>query len=167
MRLVNRVAATIEELKLDIIGISEANIYPNTIKEGLKIAGYNMEIGRGVEKEVGANARVIMYISTELDYKRRTDLEAWSKMPAIWVEVGNKGKGKFLCCTVYREHKHWGASNEELRIQNQWKRWREWLNGLVEVWEGEEEAIVMGDFNIDMERKESGMKARLQSDTRS
>ena len=41
------------------------------------------------------------------------------------------------------------------------------LNGLVEVWEGEEEAIVMGDFNIDMERKESGMKARLQSDTRS
>ena len=25
----------------------------------------------------------------------------------------------------------------------------------------------MGDFNIDMDRKESGMKARLQSDTRS
>ena len=60
-------AATVEELELDIIGISEANIYPNTIKEGLKIAGYNMEIGRGVEKEEGANARVVMYISTELD----------------------------------------------------------------------------------------------------
>ena len=66
-RIVNRVAATVEELELDIIGISEANIYPNTIKEGLKIAGYNMEIGRGVEKEEGANARVVMYISTELD----------------------------------------------------------------------------------------------------
>ena len=37
-RIVNRVAATKEELELDIIGISEANIYPNTIKDGLKIA---------------------------------------------------------------------------------------------------------------------------------
>ena len=109
-RIVNRVAATVEELELDIIGISEANIYPNTIKEGLKIAGYNMEIGRGVEKEEGANARVVMYISTELDYKRRKDLEELSEMPAIWVEVGSKGKGRFLCCTVYREHKHWGGS---------------------------------------------------------
>ena len=99
-RIVNRVAATIEELELNIIGISEANIYPNTIKEGLKIAGYNMEIDKGVEKEVGANARVIMYISTELDYKRRRDLEEMSEMPAIWVEVGGKGKGRFLCCTV-------------------------------------------------------------------
>ena len=166
-KIVNRVAITIEELKMDILGIVEANIYPNTIKDGLKIAGYNMEIGRGVEKEVGANARVIVYISKDLDYKRRRDLEELSEMPTIWVEVGNKGKGKFLCCTVYREHKHWGGNNEELRVQNQRNRWREWLNSLVHIWEGKEEAIVMGDFNIDMGRKESGMKARMQSDTRS
>ena len=117
-------AITVEELKMDILGIVEANIYPNTITDGLKIAGYNMEIGRGVEKEVGANARVIVYISKDLDYKRRRDLEELSEMPTIWVEVGNKGKGKFLCCTVYREHKHWGGNNEELRIQNQRNRWR-------------------------------------------
>merc|ERR1711971_342230 len=59
-KIVNRVAITMEDLKMDILGIVEANIYPNTIKDGLKIAGYNMEVGRGVEKEVGANARVIM-----------------------------------------------------------------------------------------------------------
>ena len=166
-KIVNRVAITMEDLKMDILGIVEANIYPNTIKDGLKIAGYNMEVGRGVEKEVGANARVIMYITTEIDYKRRRDLEEMSEMPTVWIEVGTKGKGKFLCCTVYREQKHWGGSGEDLRMVNQRNRWREWLETLVEVWEGEEEAIVMGDFNIDMERKESGMKARMQSDVRS
>ena len=82
-KIVNRVAITIEDLKMDILGIVEANIYPNTITDGLKIAGYNMEIGRGVEKEVGANARVIVYISKDLDYKRRRDLEELSEMPTV------------------------------------------------------------------------------------
>ena len=165
-KVVNKVATVIEELELDIIGLSEANVYPNTIMEGLKIPGYNMEVGRGIEKEVGANARVLMYISEELDYKRRSDLEEESTIPAIWVEVGGAGKGNFLCCTLYREHKHWRGREEELRMENQMKRWREWLNRLTNIWEGEAEAIVMGDVNLDLKRRESGMKARMQADAR-
>ena len=36
-----------------------------------------------------------------------------------------------------------------------------------DVWEGENETLVMGDFNIDLQRKESGCKLRMQLDTRS
>ena len=55
----------------------------------------------------------------------------------------------------------------ELRLSSQQKRWREWLNSYQDLWEGEHETLVMGDFNIDLQRKESGCKARMQYDTTS
>ena len=68
---------------------------------------------------------------------------------------------------IYREHKSWGGNEAELRVANQHKRWRDWLNTYQDIWEGEREVILMGDFNIDMKRKESGCKARMQQDTTS
>ena len=68
---------------------------------------------------------------------------------------------------VYREHKSWRGNAAELRLVSQQKRWRDWLNSYQDLWEGEREVIVMGDFNIDLKRKESGCKARMQQDTTS
>jgi len=68
---------------------------------------------------------------------------------------------------VYREHKSWGGPEAELRVVNQQKRWRDWLNTYIDIWEGDREVILVGDFNIDMQRKETGSKARMQQDTAS
>ena len=69
------VAATLESDNLDVLGLCEANVYPNTIQSCLKIPGYSLEVGSGVKKETGANARVVCYVSEAVEYKRRTDLE--------------------------------------------------------------------------------------------
>ena len=104
-RLVNTVASELEVKKMDVLGLCEANVYPNTITSCLKIPGYNLEVGRGVKKDVGANARVVAYISEAIDYKRCEELEKRSEMPAIWLELGTGKKSKFLMGVVYREHK--------------------------------------------------------------
>ena len=106
-RLVNTVACELELKTMDVMGLCEANVYPNTITSCLKIPGYNLEVGRGVKKEVGANARVIAYVSDEVEYKRLEELEERSEMPAIWLELGTGKKTKFTLGIVYREHKSW------------------------------------------------------------
>ena len=164
-KIVNTVAAELEVKDLDVFGICEANVFPNTVTSCLKIPGYTLEVGNGVNKATGANARVICYVSDALEYKRRSDLEDRNTMPAIWLELGNTKKTRFIFSIVYREHKSWRGQEEELRLSCQQKRWRDWLNSYQDVWDGEKEALVMGDFNL--QRKESGCKARMQLDARS
>ena len=166
-RLVNIVACELELKSIDVMGLCEANVYPNTVKSCLNIPGYSLEVGRGVKKDVGANARVIAYVSDEVEYKRLEELEERSEMPAIWLELGTGKKTKFTLGIIYREHKSWRGKEAELRLASQQKRWRDWLNTYHDIWEGDREVLVMGDFNIDLKRKESGCKARMQQDTRS
>ena len=166
-RLVNIVACELELKTMDVLGLCEANVYPNTITSCLKIPGYSLEVGRGVKKDEGANARVVAYISDEVEYKRLEDLEERSEMPAIWLEMGTGKKTKFILGIIYREHKSWRGNEAELRLACQQKRWRDWLNTYHDIWEGDREVVVMGDFNIDLKRKESGCKARMQQDTTS
>ena len=47
-RLVNTVASELELKSMDVMGLCEANVYPNTITSCLKIPGYKLEVGRGV-----------------------------------------------------------------------------------------------------------------------
>ena len=89
-RLVNTVAGELELKAMDVMGLCEANVYPNTVTSCLKIPGYTLEVGNGVKKDVGANARVIAYVSESVEYKRLNELEARSEMPAIWHGKENK-----------------------------------------------------------------------------
>ena len=91
-RLVNVVACELEMKAMDVMGLCEANVYPNTVTSCLKIPGYTLEVGNGVKKDIGANARVIAYVSESVEYKRLNELEARSEMPAIWLEIGTGKK---------------------------------------------------------------------------
>ena len=82
---VNLTNHTLEEEKLDILGLIECN--QSTNKESLQIKGYELEIGRGIDKEVDGNARVACYISNRVHYNRRKDLEEKTEMPTIWLEL--------------------------------------------------------------------------------
>ena len=157
---VNLTNLTLEEEKLDILGIIECNIYQSTNRDSLQIKGYELEIGRGIEKKIDGNARVACYISNRVHYNRRKDLEEKTEMPTIWIELELPRTKKILLGIVYREFKEWGG--EDLGLWNQHERWRRWLESLKEVWEGKTEAIVMGDFNIDLGRRETGKKADMQ-----
>ena len=159
---INLTNHTLEEEKLDILGIMECNIYQSTHIESLQVKGYNLEIGRGVEKEVDDNARVACYISKNIHYKRRKDMEGKTEMPTIWVELELPGTKKVLLGVIYREFKEWGGGEQDQKIWNQHERWEKWLDSLKEVWEGKTEAILLGDFNIDLGRKEAGKKASMQ-----
>ena len=159
---VNMTSQALEDEKLDVLGICECNIFPTTNQESIQIKGYNLEVGAGLNKHMYGYARVAMYISNDIQYKRRNDLEERSTMPAVWIEMSVPGTKGLVLGTVYREFKEWRGTKEELRIANQCERWKEWLESLQEVWEGEAETLIMGDFNIDMARKESGRKAEMQ-----
>ena len=159
---INLTNHTLEEEKLDILGLIECNIYQSTNLESLQIKGYRLEIGRGIEKEVDGNARVACYISNKVHYKRRTDLEEKTEMPTVWVELELPGTKKALLGVIYREFKEWGGGEKELKVWNQHARWEKWLESLKEVWEGKTEAIILGDFNIDLGRRETGKKVNMQ-----
>ena len=110
---INLTNHTLEEEKLDILGIMECNIYQSTHIESLQVKGYNLEIGRGVEKEVDDNARVACYISKNIHYKRRKDMEEKTEMPTIWVELELPGTKKVLLGVIYREFKEWGGGEQD------------------------------------------------------
>ena len=84
---VNLTSQTLEDENLDVLGICECNIFPSTHLEGLKIKGYSLEIGEGVNRPTDGNARVAMYVSENVQYTRRRDLEERSTMPQVWVEI--------------------------------------------------------------------------------
>ena len=159
---VNLTSQTLEDENLEVLGICECNIFPSTHQEGLKIRGYSLEIGEGVNRPTDGNARVAMYISENVQYTRRRDLGERSSMPQVWVEMNLPGTRKLVLGTVYRQFKEWRGVEEELKIGNQHVRGKEWLESLQDVWEGDVETLIMGDFNIDMGRKEAGRKADMQ-----
>ena len=46
-KIVNVAASELELKELDVLGICEANVYPNTVTSCLKIPGYSLEVGNG------------------------------------------------------------------------------------------------------------------------
>ena len=83
-------------------------------------------------------------------------------MPTVWVELELPGTKKVLLGVIYREFKEWGGADKDLQVWKQYARWEKWLESMKEVWEGKTEAIIMGDFNIDLRRRETGKKANMQ-----
>ena len=102
---VNLTSQILEDESLDVLGICECNIFPSTHLERLKIKGYSLEIGEGVNRPTDGNARVAMYISENVQYTRRRDLEERSSMPQVWVEMNLPGTRKLVLGTVYRQFK--------------------------------------------------------------
>ena len=133
---VNLTSQTLEDENLDVLGICECNIFPSTHLEGLKIKGYSLEIGEGVNRPTDGNARVAMYVSENVQYTRRRDLEERSSMPQVWVEMNLPGTRKLVLGTVYRQFKEWRGVEEEYKMGNQHAKWKEWLESLQDVWCG-------------------------------
>ena len=81
------------ELKLDIMGISKANLENNTDEHEFKIDGYN------VLKSGGNINIVVCYINNNICYNEQKKLDP--NLSNIWIEIG-KGVNKWVICVIYR-----------------------------------------------------------------
>ena len=98
----------LSEHKLDILGISEANLSSQVSSSLYHIEGYNTLIAPGNP------SRLVVFIKNNLTYKLRSDLN--SDLAALWFEVG-KFKSRWLICQYYRQHKVIGTSGSETLIE--------------------------------------------------
>ena len=87
--------------KIDILGISEANLDCNLEEFNNKIQDYTLI------KSPGSTARIVTYIRNDLTWR---ELSCYGgDLSCNWVEVG-KGKSKVLIGQYYREFKILGKN---------------------------------------------------------
>ena len=72
---------------LDILGISEANIWENDEKSQLKVKNYELVTDKLLRKH--GRARSMLYIKSSIKYKLRDDLMS-EEFPEIWLELPGK-----------------------------------------------------------------------------
>ena len=82
----NQVAEVLKVHKLDVLSISEANVYKEDDSSDLKIKGYELICDNLLEK---GRTRSAMYINEKFQYKLRKDLME-QNTPEVWLEIDMK-----------------------------------------------------------------------------
>ena len=134
--------------KPNMMTITEANITKFTHLPSIQIEGFCTEMDE--IRELGKRSQVVVYISKELSYKRRKDLET-PQIAVVWIELTTIKKKRILTCHGYRE---W---NDQAAIDQNGKNIEEQKQRLTMMMSGWEKAvaenkllIVQGDWNVDM-----------------
>ena len=126
----------------DILGISEPEL-DDDMMMACHVEGY-------VWERKSDSTRLNVLVNSNLDYKRRKDLERDS-VAAIWIEINPRQKKSLLVCNVYREWKLLGDEASGSRAAQE-DRWRKFIAVLKSVADSGQELHVLGDMNINRER---------------
>ena len=143
------ITSIIEKYNPIIFGILEANLSPNHHKPATTITDYNIEIDNLIDSKT--QARTVIYISNQIIYKRRKDLEP-KVTPLIWIEINPKTKDTWLVSIGYREWESQvkNRTNGSRDIKDQQERLQEWTN----MWEKanleNKPILIAGDLNIEV-----------------
>ena len=86
----NQVAQALKKYNLDILSISEANVFKEDEPSEVKIAGYDLVCDNLLES---GRTRSAMYVSQKLQYQLRQDLMD-RNVPEVWIEVSMKKRKK-------------------------------------------------------------------------
>ena len=95
-------AQVLKKYDLDILSISEANVFKEDDLSDVKIGGYDLLCDNLLES---GRTRSAIYISQNLQYKLRNDLMD-SNTPEVWIEVSmrkNKKGDPVIIGQFYRE----------------------------------------------------------------
>ena len=161
------IVTMLETHKPQLFGISEANIHPNAHTPSMNIPGYSLETDRlPLDKFRG---QVAIYVTKDIKYKRRLDLEP-PLMPMIWLEVEVQKEKNILINIGYREWTQQTSvktkargkkkrNNEERsdsldskKVGKTMMKQKERLNTMIASWEKasleEKPLFIMGDWNI-------------------
>ena len=98
----DRLSVILEEKKIDVLGISEANVFGDDDISDVKIKGFDIVTDKLLSKF--GRARSATYIKNNIKYKIRDDLMD-QDYPEIWLELDGYGRGGYplLYCQFYRE----------------------------------------------------------------
>ena len=126
----------------DVLGISEPEL-TDDMMIACHVEGYTWERKKD-------STRINVLVNSNLDYKRRKDLECDS-VAAIWLEICPRQKNSILVCQVYREWRLLGDENLGSHAAQE-ERWRKFVNVFKSVADTGQELHVMGDCNLNRER---------------
>ena len=151
---INEIEMILIEKNLDCLGITEANLKKDAVMEKVEIPGYKMVCDGGIEHRVKKNSRVVAFVKEELSYEIvRKNMEG-DLIPEIWLRLGHQGTKRTLVGFVYREHKPWKSNDTSMKGQEE--RLKTWLEARRQVWQGSEETYLLGDINLDWNKKGDG-----------
>ena len=148
---INEITIVLHSQKLDCLGITEANLRKEADLQEVSIPGYKLVQDMGMDNNVKKNSRVVVYIKEDLSYQVMKNLMGGDLMPEVWLRLGHTGTRRTLVGFIYREHKPWKSRDDSIRGQEE--RLKRWLEARRPVWEGAEEAFILGDFNLDWKRQ--------------
>ena len=73
--------------------------------------------------------------------------------PEIWIEIGEARKKRSLLCLYYREFSEWNQRETTNSISSQRGRFEDWLSRVGDQLEKNRELWLIGDFNLELERR--------------
>ena len=157
------ISEVINENKLDVLGISEANLWREDDFSQIKVKNYEVVNDKLLTKH--GRARSMMYVRSNLKYKIRTDL-MHDDTPEVWLELpGKPGENPLLVSQFYREHTVVrGKENVEGSDSSteQKNRLLKWIEKTAMILENEKKEILIGgDFNADTRLHEGDILGKI------
>ena len=150
----DKLCMVLKENEIDILGVSESNIFSEDNKADTKIKGYETINDKLLSKY--GRARSTTYIKSKLKYKVRSDLMD-EEVPEVWIELeglGREGKG-LLVCQYYREHsevrgnKANRGSETEKEQRLRLVKWSKKANQIIES--EDKDTVLGGDMNANIQ----------------
>ena len=148
---INEITVMLHSQNLDCLGITEANLRKEADLQEVSIPGYKLVWDLGMTNIVKKNSRVVVFIKEELSYQVINNMMGGDLMPEVWLRLGHTGTKRTLVGFIYREHKPWKSRDDSARGQEE--RLKVWLEARRPVWEGAQEAYILGDINLDWKRQ--------------
>ena len=95
----------VDDLKPDILFISEANLFEYTPEYETNIVGYNLIKPKTSKNPNLLHSRIVALVRDEINFKVMTNIME-DDTAAIWLKITKSGHKKIIVGGVYREHRH-------------------------------------------------------------
>ena len=149
MGKLDEIELKIEKHKPVIFGILEANIGTDCHTPVIQMEEFELERDNLNTSQIRTRAAV--YISCQIDYKRRLDLET-SEIPMIWLEIKSKKSKPWLIMIGYRQWRTLGKNGGKKSgtMTAQITRLKLYERAILNAGKENKEIIITGDMNIDV-----------------
>ena len=147
----DEVKETLAELQFDVFGVSETWLTPDITDNEIKIPGYTAIRRDRQDRNKKQGGGLVVYVRTELNAKKRTDLMENKDTECIWIEINRPKSKPLVIGSIYRP--------PDATLDTYLSDIEDQLHKLDHT---KTEIAIMGDFNVDMLSK-SRPKTKRQS----
>ena len=137
----------VDDIKLYVECISEANIFHDDQEHQLKIQGYTLHLTKSI--------KTLNYCRLAMLVRDGTDVHILEEYmdtvtPSFWLKLPYKGRKNVFICSVYREHRYLNQPKPNTTGVDtlQWGWWNHFINQWLKA-SNKAEIILLGDTNLD------------------